>query len=123
METYLEKIKDVYDMMAKGQLPDAFEKYYDKDVVMVEATGETRTGKDANRKFQQDFMGTIKEFHGMGMVSVTSNEGEKTSMIESCMDVTMADGNRSKMEEVAVVQKWSDGQIVHERFYYNAGKM
>jgi hypothetical protein len=25
------------------------------------------------------------------------------------------------MEEVAV-QKWEDGQIIHERFYYNIGK-
>jgi hypothetical protein len=33
----------------------------------------------------------------------------------------MKDGKRSTMEEVAV-QKWEDGQIIHERFYYNIGK-
>jgi ketosteroid isomerase-like protein len=42
-------------------------------------------------------------------------------MVESWMDVTMKDGKRSTMEEVAV-QKWEDGQIIHERFYYNIGK-
>jgi ketosteroid isomerase-like protein len=121
MKTYLEKIKDVYDMSAKGQLLDAFEKYYHNDVVMVEATGETRKGKDANRKFQKEFMGTVKEFHGMGVKSATSNEDEKTTMVESWMDATMNDGKRMKMEEVAV-QKWSGDQIIHERFYYNAAK-
>jgi len=121
MKTYLEKIKDVYDMSAKGQLLDAFEKYYHNDVVMVEATGETRTGKEANRKFQKEFMSGVKEFHGMGVKSVASNEDDKTTMIESWMDATMADGNRMKMEEVAV-QKWSGDHIIHERFYYNAAK-
>jgi hypothetical protein len=42
-------------------------------------------------------------------------------MVESWMDVTMKDGKRHMMEEVAV-QKWKDDQIIHERFYYNMGK-
>ena len=42
-------------------------------------------------------------------------------MVESWMDVTMKDGKRNKMEEVAV-QKWKGDQIIHERFYYNVGK-
>ena len=119
--SYYDKAKDIYDMSAQGKSLDAFEKYYHKDVVMVEATGETRKGKDANRKFQTDFMGMIKEMHGTGVRSVTSNEKEAVTMVESWMDVTMNDGKRQMMEEVAV-QKWKDDQIIHERFYYNMGK-
>jgi ketosteroid isomerase-like protein len=115
---YNEKAKDIYDMLAQGKMLEAFDKYYHKDVVMVEATGETRKGKEANRKFQADFMGMIKEVHGSGVTAITSNEKESTTMVESWMDVTMKDGKRSKMEEVAV-QKWKDGQIIHERFYYH----
>jgi ketosteroid isomerase-like protein len=116
--SYYDKAKDIYDMLAKGKMLDAFDKYYHKDVVMVEATGEIRNGKDANRKFQVDFMGMIKDVHGSGVKTVTSNEKEATTMVESWMDVTMKDGKRSNMEEVAV-QKWKDDQIIHERFYYN----
>jgi ketosteroid isomerase-like protein len=107
--------------MSKGKLLDAFEKYYNKDVVMVEATGETRKGKDANRKFQEEFMGMIKDVHGTGVLAITSDEKEATTMVESWMDVTMKDGKRNMMEEVAV-QKWKGDQIIHERFYYNTGK-
>jgi ketosteroid isomerase-like protein len=119
--SYYDKAKDIYDMLAQGKMLEAFDKYYHKDVVMVEATGETRKGKAANLKFQEDFMGMIKDVHGSGVKALTSNEKEATTMVESWMDVTMKDGKRNMMEEVAV-QKWKDGQIVHERFYYNMGK-
>jgi ketosteroid isomerase-like protein len=119
--SYYEKAKDIYDMSAQGKLLDAFEKYYHNDVVMVEATGESRKGKDANRKFQQEFMNMIKEFHGTGVRAIASDEKQATTMVESWMDVTMKDGKRSTMEEVAV-QKWKDDQIIHERFYYNMGQ-
>jgi SnoaL-like polyketide cyclase. len=119
--SYYNKAKDIYDMLAQGKMLDAFDKYYHKDVVMVEATGETRKGKAANLKFQEDFMGMIKDVHGSGINAITSNEKEATTMVESWMDITMKDGKRSMMEEVAV-QKWEDGQIIHERFYNNRGK-
>jgi ketosteroid isomerase-like protein len=119
--SYYDKAKDIYDMLAQGKLLDAFEKYYHKDVVMVEATGEERKGKEPNRKFQVDFMSMIKEMHGTGVKAITSDEKQATTMVESWMDVTMKDGKRSMMEEVAV-QKWKGDQIIHERFYYNMGK-
>lgn len=119
--SYYDKAKDIYDMSAKGKMLDAFEKYYHNDVVMVEASGESRKGKDANRKFEVEFMGMIKELHGSGVRAITANEKDATTMVESWMDVTMKDGKRSMMEEVAV-QKWKDDQIIHERFYYNTDK-
>jgi len=119
--SYYDKAKDIYDMLAQGKSMEAFEKYYHKDIVMVEATGEERKGKDVNRKFETEFMGSIKEFHGSGVRSITSNEKDAVTMVESWMDVTMQDGQRHMMEEVAV-QKWKDNQIIRERFYYNMGK-
>jgi ketosteroid isomerase-like protein len=117
--SYYDKAKNVYDMMAQGKMLEAFDKYYHKDVIMIESTGEIRKGKDANRKFQADFMGTVKEFHGAGIKSLTSNEKEGVTMVESWMDLTFKDGKRSMMEEVAV-QRWQGDQIANERFYYNA---
>ena len=119
--SYYDKAKDIYDMLAQGKMLDAFNKYYHKDVVMVEASGETRKGKAANLKFQEDFMSMIKDVHGSGIKVITADEKKAITMVESWMDVTMKDGKRSTMEEVAV-QKWEDGQIIHERFYYNIGK-
>ncbi len=118
--SYHDKAKDIYDMLANGKMLEAFDKYYHNDVEMVEATGETRKGKAANRKFQEEFLGMIKEIHGSGVKSVASNEKEAKTMVESWMDITFNDGRRQMMEEVAV-QKWKGDQIIHERFYYNMG--
>jgi hypothetical protein len=119
--SYYQKAKDMYDMLGEGKMLDAFEKYYHKDIEMVEATGDVRKGKDANREFEKNFLGSIKEFHGFGVNSITSNENDGVTMVESWMDVTMNEGMRMKMEEVAV-QRWKGDQVIHERFYYNAGK-
>lgn len=116
--SYLEKAQSLYQMIGQGQMMEAFEKFYHEDVVMHEATGEIREGKAANREFEQNWMSGIQEMHGGGVNSITSDETNGVTMVEAWTDVSFKDGNRMKLEEVCV-QKWKDGQIVHERFYYN----
>ena len=106
-------------MMSEGKAMEAFDKYYADDVVVVEMpTGETRKGKEAQRKAINQWFSTVKERHGGGIGEMTSNEKAGVTCVEAWFDCTFADGNRMKMEEVAV-QKWKNGQIVHEKFYYN----
>ena len=116
--SYLDKVTEMYNMLGEGKMMDAFEKYYAENVVMIEATGEKREGKDKNREFELQFLDSIKEMHGGGVYSITSNEETGVTTVESWMDTTFKDGNRMKMEEVAV-QYWEGDQIVKERFYYN----
>lgn len=115
---YSEKANDIQDKLKNGQLLDAFEQYYHEDVVMIEANGEIRKGKDANREAEKKFLANIKEWHGAGVVAITSNEEQGFTMVESWMDVTYQGGMRMKMEQIAR-QKWQDDQIIEERFYYN----
>ena len=53
--SYLDQAKSLYEMINTGQAMDAFEKYYSDDCVMVEATGESWEGKEANRKREQSY--------------------------------------------------------------------
>jgi len=114
---YKEKAKDIYEQLQQGKLLDAFDKYYHQDVVMTEPRG-TRKGKKECREYEEQFLESIKEFHNLEIRNIGSNEAEKTSFIESMMDVTFKDGNRAEMEQIAV-QKWKDDQIIYERFYYD----
>ena len=116
--SYQEKAANLYQMMDEGLMMDAFEKYYHQDVEVVEATGEVRKGKDAQRQALIEWSGALKEMHGGGVGSIAANEADGVTTVESWMDCTFADGNRVKMEEVAV-QRWKGDKIVHERFYYN----
>ena len=121
--TYHGKAADLYKMVNSGQLMDAFEKYYAENVVMVEATGEERVGKDVNRQAELDFLGKVQEFHGSGVTQITANEEAKCTMVEAWMEVTFKGApGPIKMEQVTV-QQWEGDQIVRERFYYNAAGM
>lgn len=115
--THLEKATDIYNLINSGKLMDAFEKYYHNDVVMQEIGEEPRIGKDINRQHEIGFLGMIKEFHGAGVEGITSNEKENKTMVESWMDITFQDGNRMKIEQVAV-QSWSGDLITKEVFYH-----
>lgn len=117
--TNLERAKDLYNQVGQGQLMQAFEAYYSDNVIMEEPKG-TREGKDACRKSEEEFLNSVEAFHGMEIKAMAEDSSKAKVLIEVAMDLTFKGGNRMVMEQVAV-QTWQNGQIVHERFYYNAG--
>ena len=120
--SHLENAKDLYAQIGQGKVLDVFEKYYADDVQIQEANGEIRSGKEAQRQAVLGWMDSIKEAHGGGVTSFSASEDGNIVCIECWFDNTFKDGNRMKMEEVAV-QTWNDGKIVRERFYYNVPGM
>lgn len=112
-----EKIKDVYNHVQNGTALDAFEKYYAEDVLMILEDGTEVDGKDANRDRENEFFGSVEIFHGMGIVSITANEEEEATAVESWMDVTFEGTDESTKIEQVATQQWKDGKIVRERFY------
>ncbi len=115
--TYLEKAKDIYKMIGEGKMMDAFEKYYSEDVFMQELGEEPRLGKAANRKYELDFLESVKEIHGAGITAMASNEEDKVVFIENWMDVSFKFNIRMKIIQVNV-QNWEGDQIVKEVFYH-----
>ena len=114
--TYLERAKNLYAMMDSGQVMEAFEKYYHEDVTVTEPNGETRRGKDDQRKAINKWMAAVDKIHGGDPPWVTSNEEEAVTMVRSSTDVTMQ-GHRTVMSEVAV-QQWKGDRIIREEFFY-----
>lgn len=117
--TNLERAKDLYNQVGQGQLLQAFETYYAENVIMEEPKGK-REGKDACRKSEEEFLGNVEAFHGMEIKAFAEDSEKGKVLIEVSMDLTFKGGSRMAMEQVSV-QQWENGQIVHERFYYNAG--
>jgi len=115
--TTAELNKQLDDMILAGKALEAFEKFYADDVVMCENFDKEKewAGKAVNLKREQEFFGSIAEFHG-GSVGKTASEGD-VSFSEWFMECTFKNGMRVKMNQVAVRQ-WKNGKIVHERFYY-----
>lgn len=114
--TYLEKITDIYNQLGQGKAMDAFEQYYHANCDMILENGSVISGKDTNRDREMEFFSSVEEFHGMDVVSITSNEENATTAVECTMDVTFKGGHRMKIEQVAT-QQWDGDHIIKERFY------
>ena len=116
----LENVKGLQSMIEQGKSLEALDKYYADNCTITEVpTNEVRQGKEAQRAAIHQWFSQVKEFHGSGCESINANEEDQTSSTEVWMDVTMANGHRMKMQEVCT-QKWQDGKIIDEKFYYNA---
>jgi len=114
--TYLERAQDLYDMMDEGHVMEAFDRYYHDDVVVIEADGERREGKDVQRAALEEWMSAVEVMHGGETNFVTSNEADAVTMVQSMADITM-EGQRMQMREVAV-QQWEGDRIIREEFFY-----
>ncbi len=101
-----------------GRILDAFDRFYADTIVMQENNAPATVGKPANREREIKFVESIDQFHGATLLASAAH-GD-TSFSEWMLDLTFKGGVRVKLEQVSV-RKWRDGQVTHERFYYNAG--
>lgn len=112
-----ESVEDLNSMVLKGQTLEAFEKYYADDVVMQENEQPPTAGKDANREREKQFLANLTEFRGAEVKAVTV--GDNITMVEWFYDYTHKEWGKITHHQVAV-QRWKDGKIIHERFYYGS---
>ena len=115
--SYLNKITDIYNHIAQGTAMDAFEEYYAEDVTMILEDGTEVEGKDANRERENEFFGSVEEFHGIDVSGITSNEEEGVTSVESSMTVTFKGSDEPMTMQQVAVQHWDEDEISTERFY------
>ncbi len=109
-----EKIDDLNRRILQGEILDAFEDHYAENVVMQEGAEDPIRGKDANREREKAFVNGLEELRAAELKSVAVGDG--VTMTEWHFDYTHSEWGDQTYDQVAV-QKWEDGQIVHERFY------
>ncbi|MDX2213876.1 MAG: SnoaL-like domain-containing protein [Oculatellaceae cyanobacterium bins.114] len=108
--------EDIQSLIAQGKIMDIFEKYYADNVVMQENTNPPTIGKDANRERELDFFKKLVEFRKAELKGVAF--GDNLIISEWDMDYTHSEWGSLTYTQVAV-QRWQDGKVVHERFYYS----
>lgn len=114
---YFDKISTIYDHIAQGTAIEAFEEYYAEDVTMILEDGTTVEGKDTNREREKEFFGSVKEFHGIEVKGITSNEDKGITAVESTMTVTFKGTDEPIDIEQVAIQHWNGDKITTERFY------
>ena len=111
-----EHVDTLNNRILQGDILGAFEDYYADDVVMIDAGQPPREGKDANRQYEEAFVGGLTEFRGAEVKAVAVDEDKNKALVEWHFDFSHKDYGDQKYDQVAV-QTWKDGQIVEERFY------
>ncbi len=101
-------------MILEGQGLDAFEKYYDDNIVMQDGSEPPRKGKTLNRKYELEFFGAIAEFHGAELHG-SAVQGDR-SYSEWTFDFTLNDGTRVTNRQVAA-REWRGDKVVSERCF------
>jgi hypothetical protein len=116
MNTIEEKIKELNELVVGGKMMDAFEKFYHDDVQMQENENLPVVGKDANRERELQFLSNVEEFRSAYVNAVAA--GDDVSFVVWSYDYTHKEWGVKKYTQVSV-QKWKDGKIIHEQFFYN----
>lgn len=119
MSTIRENVDELNQMILQGKIMDAFEKFYADDVVMQDNETPVRVGKDVCRGFEETFVNGITDFRGAEVRNVMVSEDAGVSAVEMWMDYTHKEWGDKNVVQVAV-QKWRDGKIVSEKFFYNS---
>jgi ketosteroid isomerase-like protein len=101
-----------------GAIMEAFERFYAEEVVMQENADAPKVGKEACRQAEKAFLDAVEQVHGVRLLG-NAVSGD-TSYSEWEFDATYKGAGRIKLTQVAA-RRWKDGQIVHERFYYQKG--
>lgn len=110
-------VQQLIGMIQKGQIVEAIERFYAEDCAMQENANEPVRGRQANIEREKQFLEQVKTWNGFDAKAVAV-DGD-VAFIECVLDFVSTDDQRITMEQVSV-QRWQDGKIVHERFYYDA---
>lgn len=116
-------VSGLIEHLQQGKILEAMDAFYAEDTAMQENANEPVRGLAANIEREKQFLASVKEWKGLEITaSAVRDEGGQSGVafIEYHFEFVNTEGAAVRYEQVSV-QRWKDGRIAHERFYYNAG--
>lgn len=117
MDKLLQNIQQLNQLVLQGRAMDAFERYYDEQVVMQENALPPTVGKAANRQRELEFFGNVIDLRAIRALDVAV--GENVTMVVWHYDYTHREWGEKNYTQVSV-QHWRDDKIVREQFFYDS---
>ena len=114
----MKQLKDLVaeknEMILKGQLLEAIEKYFAPDAKTVDFTGRKGNGKEdiiAGQKKDVEMIAKVNEIsvHKVGV-------GDNVTFAEFVFDLDMKDGSKIYWHEI-IYSIWKDGKIIYEEYF------
>lgn len=113
-----DNVQALVGLIQEGRILDAMQRFYAPDCAMQENANPPVKGLAANIEREKQFLAQVKTWNSFEVKAVATH-GE-VAFIECAIDFVNTDDQHVVMEQVSV-QRWQDGKITHERFYYDAG--
>jgi sulfate adenylyltransferase subunit 1 len=111
-------VTDFQNLISSGKTIEAIEKYYADSVQLQENNDAPRVGKTLAIAHEKGNMERVKYFK-INIKSSVLDETQGLVMGEMHIDFETLKGVKIEMNE-AFVQRWENGKIIFERFYYKS---
>ena len=117
MEDLRRRVDEFIGLVESGRSIEAMERFYAEDVMMFENRELSRAGREACIAFEREQLAKSGRPH-LKATKRAADPSTGVSFIEWVVQFrSPSSGRPIRLEEVAV-QKWSNGEIIEERFYY-----
>ena len=113
-----ERVEKLQEYIKTGRIIEAMNEFYDSNVSMQENAGPATVGLAANIEREKVFLSNVKEWKGYTVKALAV--GDEVSMVENTIDFINTQGAPVHYEQVTV-QRWKNGKVISERFYYDTG--
>lgn len=102
------------EMVKKGQIVDATEKYFASNAKTIDFDGTVTNSKSEMLEKMRGFAGAIANVNGITLQH-TSNNGN-VSFSEFTFDFDMKDGSKILWHEI-IRSVWENGKIIEEQYF------
>ncbi|MGF7230160.1 hypothetical protein [Arachidicoccus sp.] len=113
-KNFQDQVNAMNEMVVKGELINAGEKYFAQNIKTIEFDGTTTIGKQAVMKKLIDFMASIKKVNKLELL--LSAADDNASFSEYLLDFDMKDGSNFSLHEI-IRSLWENGQVIEERYF------
>src|SRR6478752_4030423 len=103
-------------LLTKGHFAEVIDLYYHHDITQIENYDPPIVGRERLRQIELDNLDRIAQVN-CKVLSYAVNEKNGLVMGEMYIEFTSKRLGKMLLEE-AFVQKWEDGKILYQRFYY-----
>ncbi len=118
MSHFSEKVAKYKALMEKGAFLQVIDQYYDETIKQKENTEPAVTGRSTLREMEEKNLDGVHAVE-LEIISMVIDEEQEMVMGEMLIRFHSKKHGWKKLEE-AFVQKWAEGKIINQRFYYHA---
>lgn len=114
-----QRASELQSWINQGRIIEAMNEFYAPDVSMQENANPPTVGREANIERERQFLAQVGQWKGSTVKALGVGDG--VTFAEVILEFVSTQGQDVRLEQVSV-QRWRDGRIVHERFYYDSGQ-